>query len=337
MPDARRGFSIVTGATVSALVNADLKGCMDVVREAYLAHARGQTVNPPSFFLRFPDKPEARIIGLPAHIAQPSPFSGIKWISSFPRNIGRGEPRASAVLVLNDHENGFPFTCIEASVVSAARTAGSAVLFASSVWRGERHVDTAAIVGTGFIASNVYRFLIGTGWRIEHLQLFDLDAARAQRFAGDVCDRAQHASVTVAPTIAQALKRSQLIVFTTVSATPHVDDPALFEHNPVVLHVSLRDLAPELLLRASNFVDDIDHVMHADTSPHLAEKLTGSRDFVSGTIADVIEGRREPDRTKPVIFSPFGLGVLDLAVGKWIYDRAVAEGRHIAIDDFFCD
>jgi N-[(2S)-2-amino-2-carboxyethyl]-L-glutamate dehydrogenase len=40
---------------------------------------------------------------------------------------------------------------------------------------------------------------------------------------------------------------------------------------------------------------------------------------------------------RPKIFSPFGLGVLDLAVGMHVYHTALAQGRALAIDDFFGD
>jgi ornithine cyclodeaminase len=103
----------------------------------------------------------------------------------------------------------------------------------------------------------------------------------------------------------------------------------------LVLNVSLRDLAPELLLTANNVFDDVDHCMKADTSPHLAEQLTHGRDFVTGTLARVLRGDVGTDPALPTIFSPFGLGVLDLAVGHLLYTRAASEGRLLTVPDFF--
>lgn len=116
---------------------------------------------------------------------------------------------------------------------------------------------------------------------------------------------------------------------------PHVTDPAWFTHNPLVLHVSLRDLSPEVILAATNVVDDIDHCLKADTSPHLAEQLSGNREFIDGTLYDVLTGELKIPDDRPVVFSPFGLGVLDLAVGRHIYDTLRADGRLAVVDDFF--
>jgi len=328
-------LSIINGRTVSNIIRGDLDACIEIVRGAYLAHARGQSVNPDSYFLRFPDKPDCRIIALPAYLGDGIEVAGLKWIASYPGNVTRGFPRASAVLVLNRSDTGYPFAILESSIISAARTAASAALAAYWLSGRSRRVHSLGIVGTGLIARYVYEFLIGTGWAIENVRLYDRLPLESDKFKDATCDLERHRTVTVVSDVAELVRASDLIVFTTVAAKPHVTDVALFEHNPLVLHISLRDLGPEILLRSHNVVDDIEHVMKANTSPHLAEQQTGNRDFVTGTIADIMLERRFVDCDRPIIFSPFGMGILDLAVGKWVYDQAVAAGMDLRLSDFF--
>ncbi len=330
-------LSIINGKTVSDIVRANRRECIRIVREAYLAHADGQSVNPDSHFLKFPDKPDCRIIALPAYIGNGFDVAGLKWIASFPGNVQRGFPRASAVLVLNSYETGYPLAILESSIISAARTAASAVLAAHWLSGQSCRAHSLGIVGTGFIARYVYDFLVDTGWAIEEVRLYDRSPLESEKFRDSVCRLEQHRTVTVVPDVAQLVTACDLILFTTVASTPHITDATLFEHNPLVLHISLRDLAPEILLKSQNVVDDVSHVMKANTSPHLAEQKTGNRSFVTGTLADVMTGRRSVNRSSPIIFSPFGMGILDLAVGKWVYDQAAATGRELRLSDFFYD
>lgn len=330
-----KAFSIVPGKVVHAIVHDDVAGCTRRVEEAYLAHADGRTVNPDSYFLLFPEKPRSRIIALPAYLGGDADVAGIKWIASYPDNIKQGIPRASAVLILNSYETGYPFACLEASIISAARTAGSAALAAEWMNGGRREVRALGIVGNGLIARYIYTFLIALGWSIDEVLLHDLDPAESERFAGSVCQSARHRRVAPMPDLESTIRGSDLLVIATVAGTPHILDPGLFSHAPIVLNISLRDLAPEILLSSYNIVDDVEHVMKANTSPHLAEQMTGARSFVTGTLAQLIRGERRVDRSKPIIFSPFGLGVLDLAIGKWVYDVATSRGEAVVVNDFF--
>ena len=328
-------FSVISGAQVQQALHGRERQIMELVETTYQVHGAGDSVNPPSYFLRFPDRPSSRIIALPASIGGPVRVDGLKWISSFPGNVAAGVPRASAVLILNDHDTGYPFACLESSIVSATRTAASAALAADLLSRNRPRPRRVGFLGTGLIARYIHTFLAGTGWSFDDIGVHDLSADSAAGFGGYLEQASGAADITVYDSAEDLIRASDLIVFATVAAAPHVTDPSWFDHHPLVLHVSLRDLAPEILLTATNVVDDVEHCQQADTSTHLAELLTGNRDFIDGTLNDVIEGRVRVPADRTVVFSPFGLGVLDLAVGKFVYDEVVRSGTLTVIDDFF--
>ena len=330
-------FAVVPGAQAARFLDGNEKAVQEIVESAYRIHGAGQTVNPPSYFLRFPDRPSDRIIALPASIGGDVGVDGIKWISSVPGNVAHGIPRASAVLILNDQRTGYPFACLESSIISATRTASSAALAADRLTRDRPRPARLGIIGTGLIARYIHTHLIRTGWSFDEVGIFDLSAEHTAGFRGYLERSGEQGVIATHTGPEQLIRNSDLIVFATVAGEPHVTDPAWFEHNPVVLHVSLRDLAPEIILAATNIVDDVEHCLKAGTSPHLAEQLTGNRDFVDGTLFDVITGDLRVPADRPVVFSPFGLGVLDLAVGAYVYAEARRSGALRTVDDFFHD
>jgi N-[(2S)-2-amino-2-carboxyethyl]-L-glutamate dehydrogenase len=328
-------FAVISGAQVQHALQGQEKDIVELVEATYRLHGVGDSVNPPSYFLRFPDRPSARIIALPASIGGQVRVDGLKWISSFPENVAAGVPRASAVLILNDHDTGYPFACLEASIISATRTAGSAALAADWLSRGRPRPSRVGFVGVGLIARYIHTFLAGTGWSFDEIGVHDLSTDSAAGFRGYLEQLGAAGRVRVHDSVEGLIRSSDLLVFATVAAQPHVRDVSWFEHNPVVLHVSLRDLAPQILLASTNIVDDVEHCLKANTSPHLVEQLTGNRDFLHGTLDEVMAGRVSVPADRPVIFSPFGLGVLDLAVGKYVYDQVASSGELHIIDDFF--
>src|SRR5213083_3715238 len=217
-------LSIINGRTVYDVVRAHRDECIEIVRRAYLAHAEGQSVNPDSYFLKFPDKPDCRIIALPAYLGNNFGVAGLKWIASYPANTQRGFPRASAVLVLNNYETGYPFAILESSIISAARTAASAVLAACWLNGQSRRAQSLGIVGNGFIARYVYEFLVDTGWTIEEVRLHDRSPLESEKFRNTACRLEQHRTVTVVPDVAQLVRACDLILFTTVAPIPHIND-----------------------------------------------------------------------------------------------------------------
>ncbi|MFD9354448.1 2,3-diaminopropionate biosynthesis protein SbnB [Streptomyces sp. NPDC060031] len=323
-------FSVVPGAAVSEILSDSHKDILRIVAETYVAHEQGQSVNPDSYFLRFPDKPNARVIALPSYLGGSVDTIGMKWIASFPDNVRHGLPRASATLLLNDYATGYPLACLEAASISAARTAASAAVAAAELLASEGPVRVS-FIGAGVIARTVLDYLAAHGVRISEVLVHDLDATSAGHLGAHATARL--GVPVTSGSLDEALSRD-LVVFATTAATPYVSGDTPLRAGQLLLNVSLRDLSPELLLKTNNVVDDIDHCLKAQTSPHLAEQLTGGRDFINGTLGALLQGEVTLDPARATVFSPFGLGVLDLAVGHHVLGEARRRGTAVDIPDF---
>ncbi|WP_369184846.1 2,3-diaminopropionate biosynthesis protein SbnB [Streptomyces sp. Y1] len=330
-------FAVIPGRTVHRMLDGRQHELIDLVERTYLLHGEERTVNPPSYFLRFADRPTARIIALPASVGGERPVDGIKWISSFPENLERGLPRASAALILNDPVTGYPYACLESSIISAVRTAASAAVAARALTADRPRPRSVGFIGTGLIARYIHQYLAALDWKPEELGVHDLSADYAGAFAQHLRTVGGAGSVRVHGTAEELIRASDVVVLATTAATPHLDDPSWFAHHPLVLHVSLRDLGADVVLDSVNVVDDVEHVLKANTSVHLVEQRTGNRDFLAGTLADVLTGRVAVPGDRTVVFSPFGLGVLDLAVGERVFTRARDAGELVVVDGFFHD
>jgi ornithine cyclodeaminase len=332
MNQPSRDFRIVGAASIKAILSNRESEIVELVRNTYLLHDSGHTTNPDSYFLRFRDKPSARIIALPARVQAVQDVSGIKWISSFPQNRERNIERASAVIVLNDMDTGYPYACLEGSYISATRTAASAAL-AAELLHKSKEVAAIAVIGAGPIAKAIVNFMLATGWNIGTFRVYDLVSSRAECLCATLQERDISAHVSTG--VNDAIRGADLIVFATTAGAPHIQDTTIFNSNQTVLHISLRDLGVEVILSAQNVVDDIDHCLKAETSVHLTERAVGSRAFIAGTIGDLLTGRLAPNLERVRVFSPFGLGILDLSLAKLVYDRAISEGRAVTAVDFF--
>ncbi|MET8183328.1 2,3-diaminopropionate biosynthesis protein SbnB [Streptomyces sp. NPDC005336] len=330
-------FRVVPGSTVHRVLDGQQREIIELVENAYRLHGEGRTINPPSYFLRFPDRPTARIIALPASVGGDRAVDGLKWISSFPTNLDRGIPRASAVLILNDPATGYPYACLESSIISAVRTAASAAVAARALSETRPAPQRVGYLGTGLIARYVHSYLSSLDRAPQEYAVHDLSAEYARNFADYLERGAGGRSVSVLDSAEELIRSCDVIVCATTAATPHLLEPSWFAHHPLVLHVSLRDLGTEVVLDSFNVVDDVEHVLKANTSVHLAEQHTGSRDFLNGTLYDVLTGALKVPADRTVVFSPFGLGVLDLTVGEHVHTRAHESGQLVAVDGFFHD
>jgi ornithine cyclodeaminase len=319
---------LLTADDVAALTREQESAIVETVRQAYEMHGRGESLLPHSTFMRFPGG-RNRMIALPAALGGNLGIAGLKWIASFPGNLALGRARASGVIVLSSVATGQPLAIVEGSLVSAMRTAASAALAAHALHGSPP--ASVGLVGCGVINLETLRFLRHLWPGIEHVVLHDLSAERAMHFAHRCADLFR-VRVEIVGHWRLLAERVSLASIATTAMQPYLHE---IPQGPLrtVLHLSLRDLAPALILGGDNIVDDADHVCRAETSLHLAEQLVGNRRFIRGALADVLARVVPPkgDYDRPTIFSPFGLGILDIAVAHHLCERAIAAGRGVRL------
>jgi ornithine cyclodeaminase len=326
---------ILNGDEVDSLLSGRAAEILDAVKSAYESHAGGSSSLPHSTFLRFPDSERNRIIALPAFLGGDRGGAGVKWVSSFPDNLGKGLARASAVIVLNSTVTGMPEAIMEGSVISARRTAASAALAAKHL-HGHLETGQAGIIGCGLISFEILRFLLAVFPELKTAYVYDVDERRSQRFKEKAVMSFSSLDVRIVRDILSVFESTSLMALATTAIKLHITAATGIRPGSTILHISLRDLAPAVILESDNVVDDIDHVCRADTSIHLTEKTVGNRDFIRCTLADITLGKAAPriDSPAPAVFSPFGLGILDIAVARLAYDLANRQGRGLVLDPF---
>jgi 2,3-diaminopropionate biosynthesis protein SbnB len=324
------------GPDIASLLQGKEREIIDLIAEAYVTHGNGDSCLPHSVFVRFPNRQRERIIALPGYLGGDKEIAGIKWIASFPENYSLGISRASAVMVLNSMDTGRPQVFMEGSIISAKRTAASAALACDKL-HASGDIETLGIIGCGLINREVVRFIASLSRDIRSVLTFDISADKAADWAESIRGIVGDIPIEHTETVTDLLARCPVVSFATTAVEPTINDLSMCPKSATLLHISLRDLTREAILMGENVVDDVDHVMRAQTSVHLAEQAEGNRDFLHGTLAqlltEAIPPRDDPDAIS--IFNPFGLGVLDLTLGSFAYGLAQEREVGTKLTSFF--
>lgn len=327
---------VLSKAHVNQVLENNEQAIIDIVKETYIYHEQGKTSSPHSTFLKFPNEPKNRIIGLPAYVDGENSIAGIKWVASFPENIKHGIDRASATIIANSTITGQPIGFVEGSIISAKRTAASAVLGATSLLQ-DKVFNSISQIGCGPINQEILKFLLHTYPHIRSIYIFDTDQQRADDYSKSVQMQFPKLTVTRCTSLDQATKAATVITLATTAASPYIHETTYFQPGSVILNISLRDLGPDIIKGAINIVDDLDHVNRENTSIHLTSLSEGNTSFVLANIGTLLLNPNlliDKDKEKLRIYSPFGLGVLDMALTQYVLKEAKDKGLGTVIDNF---
>jgi ornithine cyclodeaminase/alanine dehydrogenase-like protein (mu-crystallin family) len=309
-----------------------MERCIELMGETLAALSRGEAVNPLRAIVRIPEGPN--MLGLmPAALSKPPAF-GAKLISVFPENRAAGLESHQGFVALFESEHGRPVALVDASAVTAIRTAAVSAVATRAL--ANPGAGDLALLGSGTQARSHLSAMLAIrpirrvrAWSPdrERLTHFAADAGTLTGFEVEAADSAQAAvdSADLVCTVTAA--REPILHGAWLSAGCHVN--AVGSSTPAA-----RELDADAVRRARFFVDRRESAL-AESGDILAAIRDGAVDerHIVGDIGDVLNGtvtgRREPREI--TLFKSLGLGVEDLAAAYEVLVRAREAGAGTAV------
>lgn len=307
--------------------------CVDVMALALANLARGEAVLPLRSLIWLPDR--SGLIGLmPAYLGEPAAL-GLKVVTVIPGNHGSDRDSHQGAVLLFDTHTGGLLAVIDASSITAIRTAAVSGL----ATRLLAHEDAGdlAILGSGVQAS-AHLEAMRTVRSLRRVRVASNDPAQARSFALRHQERLG-LPIEATRSAKEAILGADLICTATSSSQPVL----LGEWLAPGAHINAvgacfpasRELDTAAVVRSRLYVDRRESTLH-EAGDFLIPKHEGAigDDHIVGELGDLLLGRirGRASGNEITLFKSLGIAVEDLAAAHHIHAKARAEGKGIAID-----
>jgi ornithine cyclodeaminase len=316
---------ILTQSEVRSLLSMDR--CIDLMAQALEALASGKALNPLRAIVRLPR--DGRLLGaMPGRIESPAAW-GFKVLAVCPENHRTRYDSHQGVVVLFDPDHGVPRAIMDASEITAIRTAATSGLATRLLARPD--AGELAILGTGVQARTHLEAMLAVR-EVRRVRVFSPDERSRAGFAARESER--HGLPVEAVDSARACVEGASIVCTTTSSREPVVRgewlaPGTHVNAVGACTPDTRELDTGAVARSRLFVDRRESAL-SEAGDFLLARSEGAidDDHIVGEIADLLLGRLPGRRSDEEItlFESLGIAVEDLAAAHHVWQRARAEG-----------
>ncbi|HTY41772.1 MAG TPA: ornithine cyclodeaminase family protein [Thermoanaerobaculia bacterium] len=304
-----------------------MKECIEVMARAFAALARGEATMPQRQIVWLPDRSGA--LGLmPAHLTALGSL-GLKAVTFFPRNEGTDLDSHQGAVLLFEAGRGRLLAIIDATSVTAVRTAAVTALATRHLARED--AGDLALVGSGVQARTHLEAMLLVR-RIRRVRVASKTPARAKAFAERESSR-HGIPIVPCETVREAVEGADLVCAATSSREPVVFGAWLAPGahvNAVGSSVaSARELDADAVARARLFVDRREAAL-AEAGDFLLARQEGAvgNGHIVAELGEVVlgsaPGRRSADEI--TLFKSVGLAIEDVAAAQHIYGKARGSG-----------
>jgi ornithine cyclodeaminase/alanine dehydrogenase len=298
-----------------------MKDAIAVVEGAFVAHGRGEALMPPKVYLSLPQH-HGDFRAMPAYVAG---SAGVKWVNSHPENPARhGLPSVLALYILSDAETAAPLAVMDGTLLTAIRTGAAAAVASKHLARAPRAIG---FVGCGVQARfllEAHRAVFGTF----DVLAYDRSAAAAEAFATEAGGRRVTIEEAAAAPIVCTATPSRIPIVDRAFVQPGAHINALGADAP-----GKQELDHRILVDAKVIIDDWEQATESGEVNVPLHRGEYRREKIHGTLGEVLAGKksgREGDEI--TVFDSTGLAIQDLALARYVYDRARERGLGVSLE-----
>jgi len=316
---------IIDEATVREALTMD--AAIAAMGTALRAHSQGETHVPARITSQSPEGSGSLLV-MPGSASCLTSY-GAKLVSLHPENKSRGKPVIQGLVVLFDTETGAPQAIIEASLLTAIRTAAASA-YATDVL-ARKNVKTHVILGAGVQAKSHAEAIAHVRPSLEQTLVWARDEQRSAALAGELKSSlgmdirsVQNQDIVAKADIISSVTASQtpIIEGVNIAAGSHIN--LVGSHTP-----THREADTETILRSRVFVDSMDGAMKeaGDILIPIEEGAFAGADIIGeiGTVGESGSTGRTSD-LDITLYKSLGNAAQDIYVANLVFTFARDKG-----------
>jgi len=307
-----------------------MRECLDVMAEAFKMLAAGNTILPLRPIMWLPER--AGALGMMPAYMKDIDSLGLKILTIFPGNHGTQYDSHQGAVLLFETKHGCLLALMDATAITAIRTAAVSGLATKLLARDEAH--DLAILGAGTQARTHLEAMLLVR-RIKRVRVWSRSFDHAKKFSEQ---ESQRQSINVEPmkTAREAVRDADIICTTTATTEPVI----LGDWIKAGAHINAvgactpmaRELDTAAMLKSRLFVDRRESAL-SEAGDFIIPRKEGVFDetHIRGELGEIllgqIQGRISSEEI--TLFKSLGLAIEDLASAHRIYQKMSEKGAGV--------
>lgn len=297
-----------------------------IIEESFRAHGLRQFESPPKPGIH--PQPNAFIHAMPAYLPQMN-AAGLKWISSFSGNVDRGVPTVMGLMVLNDVQTGQPTAIMDASWLTAMRTAAASAVAAKYLARKDSSI--VGIVGAGSQGLAHGLVMPNVLANMKTLQICDVNRSMLDRSTAVLKEKLPDMEIIPVDTAQNVIQNADVVITATSKLTRPIFSRQWVKPGALILPVHTRGWDKDTPHHMDKFIVDF-----WDQFKNAQEQEGGyypSLPDLYAELGEIVVGKkpgREND-SECIMDHNYGMAIHDVAMARAILKRAKQKGLGVVL------